>query len=142
MFGRSGAKDLGRCRKGSEVHTLRTIFGLGQKLPDLFAREAGDGREQSDQRLSNMPGCGLGRTAALRLGGRDVKTVFEYVEIERTQVHDAEMIYPVIDLVESELVVPLSDVRREGSCLTQHVLVERFHLVERNRVFLRVEIIK
>src|SRR5258705_11802463 len=52
------------------------------------------------------------------------------------------MIYPVIDLVESKLVVRLPDVSCEGSRLAQHVLIERFHLVERNRILDRIEVVE
>src|SRR5882672_2955514 len=142
MFGRSNTQDIGRGREGSQMYALRSGFNLGQKLPDLFTRKAGDGREQSHQCLTNAPGRSLRRAAGLRLGRGNVEPVFEHVEVECAQVHDAEMIYPVIDLMESKLVVPLSDVVSERARLTQHVLIERFHLVERHRISLRIEIIK
>ena len=48
----------------------------------------------------------------------------------------------MIDLVESKLVVPARHVRGHGDGLAQHVLIDRFHLVERHRIALRIEVVQ
>src|ERR1700687_3067587 len=124
------------------MHALFAASDPREVLPDFFARKTHDRCQQTDQRFADAPDRGLCAATGLRLRRRNVEAVLENVEVKGAQVHDAEMVHPVIDLVEGELVVPVADVGGEGASLAQHVLVEFFHLLEGNRVFYRIEIVE
>ena len=52
------------------------------------------------------------------------------------------MIDAVVDLVESELVVPLAHIRHHGDGLAQHVLIEGVHLSKGTASRLRIEVVE
>ena len=136
------AENVAAHRKLGHVHTFRARLEFRKILPDLLTRETHDGRQQTNQRFADSPYGRLRRAARWRPSPKGVEAVFENIEIERAQIHDAEIVDPLVDLVEGELVIPAANVGRKGTSLTQHVVVERFHVVERNRVSLGIETVK
>src|SRR5213076_939640 len=98
--------------------------------------------KQTHQRFADVPDRGLSGTPRRRFPKRSVKAILQYIEVERAQLHDAEIIYAVINPVESELVVPADDLCANGRCTPQHVLIERFHLLERHSVSFRIKVIQ
>src|SRR6267378_3056858 len=116
------------------MHTLAPCCRLWQIVPNLLRREAHDGSQQAHQGLADSPDRGLRASPGLRFRRENVKPVLEHIEIERAQVDDAEVVYPVIDLVKCEFHIPALNIRCEGLSLAQHVLVECFHFLEWNRI--------
>ena len=86
--------------------------------------------------FSDAPDRSLRRPPPARIGSGGVQTVLENVEVERAQVHHAEIVNAMVDLVKSEFVVPANHIRRHGRSLTQHVLIDALHLIEWNGVAL------
>ncbi len=74
--------------------------------------------------------------------GVSIEAILQHVEIERAQLHNAEIIYAMVDLVKCKLVVPADDVRRHGDRLAQHILIEDVHLVEWDCVVPRIKIVQ
>ena len=52
------------------------------------------------------------------------------------------MIYALVDLVESKLLVPALDLIVQVGGLPQHELIDCLHLIKRNAVLLRIEVVK
>src|SRR5207253_8717714 len=123
-----------------EVNAFRAIREFWQILPDFLASEGHDGSEQANQSLADAPDGGLRAAAGLRLRGKDIEPIFEHIEIKCAQVHDAEMIHPVVDLVEGKIVVRGAYVFGENRGLAQHVPIETFHLIERDHIVSGVEV--
>src|ERR1700674_3376997 len=106
---RSGAQNLGIPRELCQVNALDAFPHFRERTPDLITSEAHDGSQQPDQRFADSPDGGLGATPCLRFGRENVKAILQYVKIESAQVHNAEIIYSMVNLVEGELSIPVAN---------------------------------
>src|SRR5208282_5209583 len=100
-------------REGGQMDALLAARDLRQVPPDFLASKTHDRRKQSHQRFSDVPDRGLSAATAVRLRRRNVEAILEHIEVKRAQIHDAEMVHPVIDLVESKLVVTVTHIVRK-----------------------------
>ena len=74
-----------------EVDAPRLV-GHPEMVPDLLGRERQDRRHQADERIQDAVAGRLGRAALRRVRRRGVEPVLQDVEIERREVHRAEVV--------------------------------------------------
>ena len=75
---------------------------------------------EPDEGFADAPDSSLGAPPCLRLRREDIQAIFQDIEVERTQIDDAEVIQSVVDLVEGELFESSSNIGRKGARLPQH----------------------
>ena len=102
--------------------------------PDLFGGEAHQGRQQAHEGVQQPVERGLRAAPRLRFRRRGVEPVLQHIEVHRAQVHRAEGVDRVIDLVELEVVVPGAAAGHQVLGAQQDPLVELRHLAGRHRI--------
>ena len=78
-------------REVGEVDAPRLV-GHPEVVPDLLGRERQDRRHQANERVQDAVAGRLGRPALRRVRRRGVEPVLQDVEIERREVHRAEVV--------------------------------------------------
>src|SRR3989441_10207140 len=122
------------------MNTGRIARLLGQMLPDFFGGENEDRREEANESAGDFVDGGLGRAASLAPGRLGVKAIFQYVEVECAEVHDAKIVDGVIDAGGFINPVPSAALLDEFGGALEHPAIELFHFGSGKRVARRIEI--
>ena len=84
----------------------------------------------------------LGRAPGHAGGRRCIEAVFEYIEVKRTQIHNAIVVEGVVDAVELEPLISLEDFLDEVLELVESEPVQFLHLPVGDRIGRRIEIVQ
>src|SRR2546425_8073234 len=122
------------------MNTGRIARLLGQMLPDLFGGEDEDRREEANESAGDFIDGGLGGAASFAARRLGVEAIFQDVEVECAEVHDAKIVDGVIDAVEFIGLVPLAALLDEFGGALEHPAIELFHFGSGKRVARRIEI--
>ena len=124
------------------IEEHRFIGRPGQVAPDLFRREAQDGRQPSHHRLRQVIQSGLRRAprSAVRPGG--VEPIFDDIEIETAEFDHAEVMNLLIDLVKLVIAIGRHDVVLQAKGLGDHPLIDGHQVIERYCMPLRIEAVQ
>ena len=112
------------------------------KLPRLVRGERQDRREHLAQAGHEPMQRGLRRVAAMRIRRVGVKPVFDYVVVNRGQLHGDELADFLINDVEFVVVVGFENFLFELGELAKYPAVEAGELVIRDGVLCRIEVVK
>ena len=130
----------GELMPGIEEH--RFVGNTRQMTPGFFRREAQDGREPAHHGLRQMIQRGLCRAPrrALRPGG--VEPIFDDVQVEAAELHHAEIMNLLIDLVKLVISIGCHDVVLQVKGLRDHPLIDCHQVIEWHGVRFRIETVQ
>src|SRR5437870_6427101 len=122
------------------MNTGRIARLLGQMLPDFFGGEDEDRREEANESAGDFVDGGLGGAASFAARRLGVKAIFQYVEVECAEVHDAKIVDGVIDAVEFIGLAPVAAFLDEFGGGLKHPANELFQFACRKHIARRMEI--
>ncbi len=127
--------------KGGQVHALGPALDGGQVAPCLLGGVYQDWRQHGTQRGRQFVQHGLRGTTSQRVGRAGIETVFEHIQVERAQIHGAEVVDLVIGAVECIGAIRLGDRAHHFLQPMQHPAVDLRHLGVGHGVCHRIEAI-
>ncbi|MNI33745.1 hypothetical protein D3C73_877060 [compost metagenome] len=110
--------------------------------PQLVGGEGQDRRHPAGERLGDVVHRALRRTTTVRIGRHRVQAVLGHVQVQRAQVHAAEVQQQLHDLGHVVVVIRRLDLLLQLPGAVHDPAVQRDHLVERAQVLGRIETVQ